>query len=370
MDERIRRTMKSYNNLYEKLLSEENIRLAISNAAKGKNKKNKRHLRLKRIANNSDEYMRLVPIWIKTYKAHKHRSITINDGVYAKKRQIVVPTAVEEVIHHAVVNILKEITLPSMYEHSYASIPGRGTHKAVKTIRKWLNNDHENTKYCLKLDIRKYFDSVSQGVLLDKFRKIIRDYKFYLLLEEIVSAVGCGIPLGFVTSQWFANFLLTDLDHKIKEEWGAKYYIRFMDDMVIFGNDKKHLHELFDKIQDYLFRNLYLEVKDNWQVFYMNDRFGKGRALDFLGYKFYRFHTGLRKKIAIRMHRKAKRIYVKEHPNIHDARQMVTYAGYTKNVNVYCWFHKRIKPYVSIRYLRKRISAYDRNNAGGLANVV
>ena len=364
MGEGIRKgvAVKSYNNLYEKLFTEENIRDAIISGAKNKRKNNKRHRKLRYIKRNADEYIPVVRDWILNFEPPSHREIEINDGVSAKKRIIIVPTYQEVIVHHAVINILKPLISKGMYEHSYASIPGRGIHKAMKRVKWWIYNDVKNTKYCLKLDIRKFFDSVDQDVLLAKLRKINRDRRYFDYLEKIIRTTKKGIPLGFNTSQWFANFLLTELDHKIKEEWAAKYYIRFMDDMVIFGSNKRKLHQLRVKIEKYLNEELHLQLKDNWQVFLMDNPRSrkKGRFLDFLGFKFYRDHVGLRRAIALKAQRKAKRIYKKSRANIKDARQMVTYAGYAKYSDCHYWFKIHVSKYVSIRHLRKHISRYDK----------
>ncbi len=347
--------MKSYNHLFEKLVDTGNLKQAIANSARGKNKNRYRHRKLKEISRDPDSYIEEVRSKIERFEPPKHIEKVINDGINAKKRKITVPTVYEEIIHHAVVNVFKEITLPSMYEHSYASIQGRGTHLAARRIKRWIKSDKKNTKYCLKLDIRKYFESINQDILLQKLRKLIRDNKFYSILEKIVRSTDSGIPLGFVTSQWFANFYLTELDHKIKEEWQARYYVRFMDDMIIFGSNKRKLHRLFDNLKTYLENELDLEVKDNWQIFRLDSR-----PLDFLGFRFYRNHTGLRRKLALKMCRKADRIAKKPQITVHDARQMVTYAGYTKYADVYDWYQDHIKPCVNIRRLRKQISYHDR----------
>lgn len=350
--------MKSYNNLYNKLISYDNLKQAIIDSAKGKNKKRYRHRKLKQAAKKPDKCIKAIQKQINDYKPIKHKEKIINDGINVKKRKIIVPTPAEEIIHHAIVNVLKDIILPPMYEHSYASIKGRGVHSAAKRIERWVRKDKKNTKYCLKLDIRKYFESIDQDILLSKFRQLIRDNKFYDLLEKIVHSTDSGIPLGFVTSQWFANYYLTELDHKIKEEWKAKYYIRFMDDMIIFGSNKRKLHRLFENIQLYLKNELKLQVKDNWQIFKFDSR-----PLDFLGFRFYRNHTGLRRKLALKMCRKANRIAKKPKVSIHDARQMVTYAGYTHYADVYEWYSNHIKPCVNIRSLRKQISRYDKQKS-------
>ena len=109
-----------------------------------------------------------------------------------------------------------------------------------------------------------------------RFRKTITDLKFLELVDFVLdSNVGIlpdgtvlnkGLPIGYYTSQWFANWFLQPLDHYIKEELRAVCYVRYMDDMVIFGSSKRELHKMFIKIREYL-TTLDLEIKDNWQVF-------------------------------------------------------------------------------------------------------
>lgn len=242
-----------------------------------------------------------------------------------------------------------------MYQHSYASIPGRGIHKGVKWVKKWIKNK-KTTKYCGKLDIKKFFESIDQEILLNKLRKLIRDNQYFQLIESIIHSIPKGLPLGFTTSQWFANYILTELDHLIKEEFGAQKYIRFMDDMIIFGSKKRTLHQIKNKIENYLKTFLNLNLKSNWQIFSID----KGRFLDFLGFKFYRNHTGLRRSIALKIRRKAQRIFKKGRANIRDARTMVTYGGFMRYADCYQWFLHYIKPFVSFKQLRFKISNYDK----------
>ena len=358
--------MTSYNHLSEKLMDDYNIELAIYEAALFKRKKNKRHKKLRYIKAHAKPYVPIAKKWLETFDPPEHTPIELRDKGSGKIRHIVVPTYQEEICHHAVTRVLKPIFKKGMYEHSYASIPGVGVHSAMKRLKKWIYNDHANTKYCLKLDIKKFFDSVDQDVLLGKLCKIIRDDSFYDIVEKIVRSVPAGLPLGFTTSQWFANFLLTELDHKIKEEWGAKYYMRFMDDMVILGSNKRKLHELKDKIETYLKDVLHLELKSNWQLFLVDNirTKKKGRFIDFLGFKFYRNHVGIRRRNALAIQRTAKRISKKPRATIHDARRIVTYAGLCRYADCHNWFKKHVSRYVSIRYMRKKISKYQRRMYG------
>lgn len=193
--------IKSYNNLYQKVFSDDNIEIALRDAARNKRKNNRRHRRLRYAYQHTEEYVPKVKKWIEEFEPKPHQKIVINDGISAKKREIIVPTEKEVIIHHAVINVLKPILLKGMYEHSYASIPGKGTHKVVKRVSHWIYNDHANTKYCLQMDVKKFFDSIPQDRLLARLRKLIRDDKYYDLIRKIIVTAESGIPLGFTTSQ-------------------------------------------------------------------------------------------------------------------------------------------------------------------------
>ncbi len=353
--------MKSYNNLWNKLISDENIKTALHSASLGnKNKKLKK--RLKYMDEHSDIYIPMFRHIVENYRNGHHTPVTIYDGISRKKRTIIVPSATEQVVHHMVVNILKPIFMKPMYAHSYGSIPNRGAQGGKKTIEKWLPS-----KYVLKMDIRHYFDSVSQDVLVDMLERKIKDKKFLELLKTIISVTDNGIPLGFYTSQWFANFYLTELDHYIADELGYGHYIRYMDDMVVFNNNKKDLHRLRRQIQIYIKENLKLELKGNYQVFRFDytNRNGKriGRPLDFMGFKFYRDRTILRKSIMLKASRKAKRLAKKDKINHHDAAQMLSYLGWFTPTDTYNYFRKYVTPYVNIRNLKKKVSRYARKES-------
>lgn len=106
-----------------------------------------------------------------------------------------------------------------------------------------------------------------------------KDKRLLIILEEIIDSTDKGVPIGNYTSQYFANFFLTPMDHWIKEVLRVKYYFRYCDDIVILGPTKEYLWNIFHKIQDYL-KDIQLELKPNWQVFPV-----ESRSVDFLGYK-------------------------------------------------------------------------------------
>lgn len=346
--------MKSYKNLWDKFISDENIELAIKSASIGKRER----LSVKRRLDNP-KLKEQIKAYAENFKNRPHVPKEIYDGIQRKKRFIIVPSFDEQVIHHMVVNILKPIFMRGMYEHSYGSIPKRGAHKGKNAIAKWIKHDGKNCKYVLKMDIRKYFDSIPHDIYLSKLYRIIKDARFMGILEEITSVIPRGLPLGFYTSQWTANWYLQELDHYIKEDLKAKHYMRYMDDMIIFGSNKRELHKIRIEIEQYLNINLGLQMKDNWQVFRFDYK-NKYRFLDYMGFRFYRTRITLRRTILLKATRKARRIHRADKVTIYAARQMLSYLGWFKHTDTYGYYLREIKPFVNYQQLKRRLSNFDK----------
>lgn len=197
-----------------------------------------------------------------------HDAVIINEKSYQKERKIVKPDyKYDQVVHHVLVQAIRPGIEKGMYDYVLGSIPGRGQHMGARRIEKWIQTDPVNTKYVLKMDIRHFFESVDHDILKAWITKKFRDEYVRELLFLIVDAVEMGLPLGYYTSQWFANFLLQPLDHYIKETLHVKYGTRYMDDIVCFGRNKKEIHKVRIAINEYLNSELNLTMKDNWQVF-------------------------------------------------------------------------------------------------------
>lgn len=350
--------MKSYKHLYEVCISESNRKESIKLA-----KHSKRIRKIIKERHLSDDVLVAEAYdLLENFESADHTPIHIYDGISRKERKIIVPTMEELIVQHCVVNALKPMFYRGMYEHSYASLPDRGAHKGKKIIEKWIAHDSKNVKYVLKMDIYHFFDSIPHDILKAKLSKKIRDEKMLNLLFKIIDVTDIGIPLGFYTSQWFSNWYLQGLDHYIKEQLGAVHYIRYMDDMVIFGSNKKVLHRMRQAVDEYLHKELGLELKGNWQVFRFSYGKDQGRDLDFMGFRFFRNRTVLRKSIMFKATRKAKRISVKERPTIYDARQMMSYLGWIKCTDTYTMYLFWIKPYVNFQKMKRKISKYDKTD--------
>lgn len=363
--------MKTFNHLYEKVIDPEILKMAVHKVCVGRKKRKY----LDQYCQNEEETAKKAYNWVINYEPIQHKPKEIYDGISRKKRIIIVPTFEELTIQHAVVAAMKPVFYQGMYEHTYAAIPGRGVHKAKKFIEKWIRNDPNNTKYVLKMDIHHFFDSIQHGLLKYKLYKKIHDCKLLDLLYKIIDTTEKGLPLGFYTSQWLANWLLQDLDHYIKEVLGAKYYIRYQDDMVIFGSNKTILHLMRFKIKMFLKQELELDLKKNWQVFLFSFKGEKdkdcGRDLDFIGFRFFHNRVILRKKIMLKAIRKVNHIKKRKRLTVHDSRQILSYLGWINATDTYQMYLDRVKPFIKIKKCKEKVSKYDKMLSlmkGGIEN--
>jgi len=286
--------LKKENNLFDEICSVNNLVYADSVASKGK--LNQYGVKLHNLT-KEDNILKLHKLLLNgEFNTSKYKTFKI----YEPKERVIfsLPYYPDRIVHHAVMNVLKPIFVKAFTADTYSCIEGRGIHKALRNLKKALS-DSENTKYCLKLDITKFYPSVNHDILKRLLRKKFKDSRLLILLDNIIDSAE-GIPIGNYLSQYFANFYLSYFDHWIKECCKVKCYFRYADDIVILHSDKKYLHSLLKEIESYLNNNLLLKVKSNWQIFPVN-----ARGIDFLGYKSYHTHTLLRKSIKKRLAKKA-----------------------------------------------------------------
>lgn len=277
--------MKRYNNLFQQVYDIENLKLADQKARKGKAMQYGVQLHCK---NEDANILKLHEMLKnKTYRTSAYSKFKIYDP---KERDVYrLPYFPDRIAHHAIMNVLKPIFVSVFTADTYSCIEGRGIHAASYALRDALK-DVDGTKYCLKLDIKKFYPSIDHSVLKQLLRKKIKDSDLLWLLDEIIDSTA-GVPIGNYLSQYFANYYLAFFDHQLKEELGVKYYFRYADDMVILFDNKQYLHQLLEQIRTSL-TNLRLLVKENYQVFPV-----EARGIDFVGYVHYHTHTLLRKVI-------------------------------------------------------------------------
>lgn len=310
--------MKRIGNLYQKIIDIENLKLADKNARKGKVKSfGVRSHDQNREANIIQLHELLSKNAYKTSPYDVFSVVTDN----GKLREIFrLPYFPDRICHHAILNVLEPLWVRSFTGDTYSCIKGRGIHAAALKVKRALRTDPDNTLYCLKLDIRKFYPSVDHLILKSIIRRKIKDADLLLLLDEIIDSAP-GLPIGNYLSQFFANLYLTYFDHWLKEIKKVKYYYRYCDDMVILSSNKAYLHRLRSEIDEYVSNNLNIQIKGNYQVFPVSVR-----GIDFLGYRFYPTHTLLRKSIKKRfIHKLLKN---KGKPSEHQIKSFSAYWGW------------------------------------------
>lgn len=326
--------MKRYGYLYEKVYDIDNLRFAHEKARE----KKEHYIEVIMVDSNPDKYLYEIQKMLKnkTFRTSEYVNKTINDT--GKEREIAkLPYFPDRIVQWAIMLHIEKILMSTMIDQTYAALPDRGIHPALYKLHEYMK-DREGTQYCLKFDIKKFFPSIDKQILKKLMRKRLKDPDLLWLIDEIIDSYSEGIPIGNYTSQYFANFYLAYFDHWVKEQLRAKYYLRYMDDIVILHESKDQLHQWKLEIESYLAEHLNLKIKEDWQVFptYI-------RGIDFVGYRSFGDYTLLRKSIATNLKRKMRAIK-KEGFNEKSMSSIGSYYGWIIHCNGFNLYKKHIKP--------------------------
>lgn len=267
---------------------------------------------------------------------HEPNRFEIEEGVSRKRRIIDAPKVTpDQIVHWSLIRVIEKIFMDSMYQYCCGSVPERGPGAVKKYMEYKLRSPegYKKYKYCLKMDIHHFFQSIDHNRLIAKLQRKIKDPHVISLCQYIIRQIKHGLPIGYYTSQWFANFYLEELDRFIKEELKADVYVRYIDDLVICASKKRKLHRMRKKIDEFLRDRERLQLKDNWQVFPV-----AVRGIDFCGFRFYHNRTGIRKDI-LRNIKRANRRCMKP-TSRHNLASMISYHGYLDHTDTY-YFAKR-----------------------------
>lgn len=335
--------MKRYNNLFDKIVSLDNLYEADKRARRQKSHRPEVML----FDKNKDKL--LLDLQRKLINGEYETSEYYVFKIYEpKEREIFkLPYYPDRIVHHAIMNIMEPIWVSAFVKGTYSCIRKRGIHKALKDV-KFALKDEINTQYCLKLNIRKFYPSIDHDILKIIVRKKIKDKRLLNLLDEIIESAQ-GVPIGNYLSQFFANLYLTYLDHWIKEQKKVRYYFRYADDIVILGRDKQELRNLFYDIQNYLNNKLKLNFKDNWQIFKVDSR-----GIDFVGYRVFHTHTLLRKRIKKKFCKKINKLNKKQNLDKDTYKQKIcSYIGWIKYCNGRNLLNKMSKYKELLEYIKE-----------------
>ena len=279
----------------------------------------------------------------KTYKTSEYEVFIKKDT--GKEREIYkLPYFPDRIVHWAIIQVVEPIFLNRLNGCTHSAIPNKGIHSAFKQLDKYMRNDVEGTKYCLKLDVKKFYPSIDHNLLKLMYRTLFKDPNLLWLLDEIIDSTegDKGVPIGNYLSQYSGNLFLSKFDRWIKEKLRVKYYIRYMDDIVILHHDKNYLRKLLKEINKYL-KNINLEIKGDYQIFP-----SRTRGIDFVGYRHFGDYVLLRKSTSKRLIRKMRNIMKKLRNGgkltYSDYCSINSYKGWLKWCNGYNLYTKWIKP--------------------------
>lgn len=297
--------MKRFGNIYSKIYDMENLKLAHKNASKDKSY----YRDVKMVDSNPEYYLTQIQDMLRhgTYKVSEYNVSIISDK--GKERELMkLPYFPDRIIQWAIMLQIEDVFVKTMCSHTCASLKDRGISQASKLLTKYLK-DKFNTRYCLKIDIKKFYPNINHKILKQLLRKKFKDRRLLELLDLIIDSYPGekGVPIGSYLSQYLANFYLSYFDHWLKEEMKVKYVVRYMDDIVILHYSNSYLHWLKRQMDDYLNNKLDVEIKGNWQVFPTNIR-----GIDFVGYRHFYGYKLLRKSTCKKFKKKMLQIKAKQ----------------------------------------------------------
>jgi len=232
----------------------------------------------------------------KTYKPGNYRAFTIYEP---KQRLVLAAPLKDRVVHHALHDVVEPMIDSKFIYDSYACRNFKGTHKAITRAQRFLQ---ANT-YFMHLDVKKYFPSINHAVLKNILKKHFSDTSILDLFDVIIDSSlpkeqvvdlfnpfiePKGLPIGNLTSQFLANLYLNELDQFVKHELKCRYYLRYMDDFVVFGRDRVWLKQTEQAIIAFCESKLQLALHLKGGIKNYNE------GLGFLGFKIYRKHKMLK----------------------------------------------------------------------------
>lgn len=305
------------------------------------------------------------------YRNYKHSHYNIFLVHEPKYRIIMSEIMSDKVVNHLVSNyVLAPGIFPCLIAQNVATRKGKGTKEGLRYVKMYINKlklNHDKV-YVLKCDIKKYFYSIDHELVLEKCRRFIEDEEVFALVKNIVEstdneyvntsidkvvnkeiervkslnildkdkkieelkriphyAKGKGLPIGNMTSQILAIYFLNDLDHYIKEQLHCKYYVRYMDDFIIFDYDKERLKAVRKEIETKLVE-FKLELNNKTNIFDLEHGFG------FLGYYFFlkgkRLIIKINSQTKRRIKKKMRKLKKVNAPNYEQVK--ASYMGYLK----------------------------------------
>jgi len=300
--------MKTYTNLFDRIISPENLFLAWDEFQR--NKRNKTDVREFKWHLEENIFMLHRDLVAKNYRHGPYEGFHISDP---KQRHIHKASVRDRILHHAIFAAINPIFEETFIATSFSCRVGYGSHRGVRVMEKKIRNVAQNgtrTCYVLKCDVQKFFDSLDHGVLLGILAIRIKDESTLWLLREVVGSFSTvhsplfgkkGVPIGNLTSQLFANIYMNELDHFMKHGLRVLHYGRYTDDFLVVSPDRLYLEGLLPRIESFLAERLALKLHPKKvEIRTLHE------GIDFLGYTIFEKFCLVRTRTKRRMEWKLK----------------------------------------------------------------
>lgn len=324
--------MKRESYLFEKIIDIDNLRHAFWKARKSKDWKNEVIVYRKKLDKNLLELKQKIEF--NSISLGKYHYFTIFEP---KERNICAASFEERIVHHAIMNVCHNYFSKYQIANSFASQKGKGTYAAIEKAKFY----QKKYTWFLKMDVKKYFDKIDHAILKKLLQNRFKDQRLLKLLGNIIDSYhvnnpleGKGVPIGNLTSQYFANHYLGYADHYITEILETGQYVRYMDDMVVWSNDKSKLLSIGYQIQTFLKQALELDLKP----FCLNIT---QKGLPFLGYVIFPDYIKINKNSKKRFIKKFKMYILKFKHGIWTQKQLnlhllplLSFVTYAKSYNL------------------------------------
>ncbi|MDD5098463.1 MAG: reverse transcriptase/maturase family protein [Candidatus Pacebacteria bacterium] len=324
------------NHKFEDIVSVDNFLAAYKEFIKGK--MNKRDVRDFSFCLMDNIFLLHKDVVNYEYNHGGYQAFKVSDP---KPRTIHKASVRDRLLHRAMYRILYPFFDRTFISDSFSCRNDKGTHSAIRRFNHFghiVSKNNTKTCWVLKCDIRKFFASINQQILLKILRKYIIDEKIIQLLEKIICSFysvrqGVGLPLGNLTSQLFANIYMNEFDQFIKHKMKIKHYIRYADDFVFLSENKNYLESIIPAIADFLEKELKLSLHPN-KVF-IETLFS---GVDFLGCVNFSNYSVLRNSTKKRMMKR-----MKIRPMV---KTLSSYIGLLSHSNNYKLRNKILEPFI------------------------
>ena len=315
--------MKRMNTIFDDMISIETLRKAFIKMKKKNKKKHRR--RVAQFEKNLEENLQKLHEKLAngTWRMHEYKHMFRMEC--GKMREIYYSANFSDLIVQCAIGITLGVKLNHcLIEDTYAGIPGKSLHKAMKRIFRKVKSFGNKPIYCYKIDFKQFYASINHDILKDMLKRKIKDKRALALLFNIIDncPIPVGLPIGNLISPILANFFLNPVD-RLAKNMGLCYY-RYNDDIVAFCDSKDKLHEFQNQLH-VLADEMQLTIKKNEQIFPI-ERFG----IDIMGFIIQRNRVLVRRRIERHIRKNARKF--KLHPTAHRARALSSQWGWFSRI--------------------------------------